>query len=137
MKEKKVKILMAKPGLEGHWRGMIAVSSALRDAGFEVIYGGNMLPPEIAATALQEDVDVVGLSILSSNYMRLVSETIKELKDRGKGDVLVLLGGIIYEEDFPALKRMGVAGIYIPGTPLADIVKSVRELTSKAGQKVS
>jgi methylmalonyl-CoA mutase C-terminal domain/subunit len=137
MKEKKVKILMAKPGLEGHWRGMIAVSSALRDAGFEVIYGGNMLPPEIAATALQEDVDVVGLSILSSNYMRLVSETTKELKDRGKGDVLVLLGGIIYEEDFPALKQMGVGGIYIPGTPLADIVKSVRQLTSKAGQKVS
>jgi methylmalonyl-CoA mutase C-terminal domain/subunit len=137
MKEKKVKILMAKPGLEGHWRGMIAVSSALRDAGFEVIYGGNMLPAEIAATALQEDVDVVGLSILSSNYMRLVSETTKELKDRGKGDVLVLLGGIIYEEDFPALKQMGVAGIYIPGTPLADIVKSARQLTSKAGQKVS
>jgi methylmalonyl-CoA mutase C-terminal domain/subunit len=137
MKEKKVKILMAKPGLEGHWRGMIAVSSALRDAGFEVIYGGNMLPAEIAATALQEDVDVVGLSILSSNYMRLVSETTKELKDRGKGDVLVLLGGIIYEEDFPALKQMGVAGIYIPGTPLADIVKSVRQLTSKASQKVS
>jgi methylmalonyl-CoA mutase C-terminal domain/subunit len=137
MKEKKVKILMAKPGLEGHWRGMIAVSSALRDAGFEVIYGGNMMPAEIAATALQEDVDVVGLSILSSNYMRLVSETTKELKDRGKGDVLVLLGGIIYEEDFPALKQMGVAGIYIPGTPLADIVKSVRQLTSKASQKVS
>jgi methylmalonyl-CoA mutase C-terminal domain/subunit len=137
MKEKKAKILMSKPGLEGHWRGMIAVSSALRDAGFEVIYGGNMLPPEIAATALQEDVDVVGLSILSSNYMRLVSETIKELKDRGKGDVLILLGGIIYEEDFPALKKMGVAGIYIPGTPLADIVESVRQLTSKAGQKVS
>jgi methylmalonyl-CoA mutase C-terminal domain/subunit len=137
MKEKKVKILMAKPGLEGHWRGMIAVSSALRDAGFEVIYGGNMMPAEIAATALQEDVDVVGLSILSSNYMRLVSETTKELKDRGKGDVLVLLGGIIYEEDFPALKQMGVAGIYIPGTPLADIVKSARQLTSKASQKVS
>lgn len=137
MKEKKVKILMAKPGLEGHWRGMIAVSSALRDAGFEVIYGGNMLPAEIAATALQEDVDVVGLSILSSNYMRLVSETTKELKDRGKGDVLVLLGGIIYEEDLPALKQMGVAGIYIPGTPLADIVKSARQLTSKASQKVS
>jgi methylmalonyl-CoA mutase C-terminal domain/subunit len=137
MREKKVKILMAKPGLEGHWRGMIAVSSALRDAGFEVIYGGNMLPPEIAASALQEDVDVVGLSILSSNYMRLVSETVKELKDRGKGDVLVLLGGIIYEEDFPALKQMGVAGIYIPGTPLTDIVKSVRQLISKAGQKVS
>lgn len=131
MDENKVKILMAKPGLEGHWRGMIAVSSALRDAGFEVIYGGHMLPPEIAATAVQEDVDIVGLSILSSNYMRLVSETIKELKDRGKGDVMVLLGGIIYEEDFPALERMGVAGIFIPGTPLQDIVEFVHQKSSE------
>ena len=125
--KKSVKILMAKPGLEGHWRGMIAVSSAFRDAGFEVIYGGNMLPPEIAETAVQEDVDIVGLSILSSNYMRLVSETIKELKKRGKGDVMLLLGGIIYEEDFPALKGMGVTGIFVPGTPLKDIVEFVRE----------
>jgi len=125
--QKNVKILMAKPGLEGHWRGMIAVSSAFRDAGFEVIYGGNMRPPEIAETAVQEDVDIVGLSILSSNYMRLVSETIDQLKKRGKGDVMVLLGGIIYEEDFPALKEMGVAGIFVPGTPLKDIVDFVRE----------
>lgn len=126
--KKSVKILMAKPGLEGHWRGMIAVSSAFRDAGFEVIYGGNMLPPEIAETAVQEDVDIVGLSILSSNYMRLVSETFKELKKRGKGDVMVLLGGIIYEEDFPALKETGVTGIFVPGTPLKDIVEFVREM---------
>ena len=126
-KKKNVKILMAKPGLEGHWRGMIAVSSAFRDAGFEVVYGGNMRPPEIAETAVQEDVDIVGLSILSSNYMRLVSETVEELKKRGKGDVTVLLGGIIYEEDFPALKDMGVAGIFVPGTPLKDIVDFVRE----------
>jgi methylmalonyl-CoA mutase C-terminal domain/subunit len=128
--EKKVKVLMAKPGLEGHWRGIVVVSSALRDAGFEVIYGGNMMPTEIATTAVQEDVDVVGLSILSANYMLLVSQTIKELKNHGKGDVLVLLGGIIYEEDFPALKEMGVAEIFIPGTPLPDIVESVRKLTS-------
>jgi len=125
--KKNVKILMAKPGLEGHWRGMIAVSSAFRDAGFEVVYGGNMRPPEIAETAVQEDVDIVGLSILSSNYMRLVTETFDELKKRGKGDVTVLLGGIIYEEDFPALKQMGVAGIFVPGTPLKDIVDFVRE----------
>ncbi len=128
--QKNVKILMAKPGLEGHWRGMIAVSSAFRDAGWEVVYGGNMLPPEIGETAVQEDVDIVGLSILSSNYMRLVSETIKELKKRGKGDVMLLLGGIIYEEDFPALKEMGVAGIFVPGTPLKDIVEFVREKIS-------
>lgn len=132
MPEKKVKILMAKPGLEGHWRGLVAVSSALRDAGFEVIYGGNMAPAEIAKTAVQEDVDVVGLSILSANYMVLVSQTIKELKKQGKGDVLVLLGGIIYEEDFPALKEMGVAEIFTPGTPLPEIVESVRKLTSAA-----
>lgn len=125
--KKSVKILMAKPGLEGHWRGMIAVSSAFRDAGFEVVYGGNMRPPEIGETAVQEDVDIVGLSILSSNYMRLVSETMEELKKRGKGDVTVLLGGIIYEEDFPALKEKGVAGIFVPGTPLKDIVDFVRE----------
>jgi methylmalonyl-CoA mutase C-terminal domain/subunit len=135
MDESKVKILMAKPGLEGHWRGMIAVSSALRDAGFEVIYGGNMLPPEIGTTAVQEDVDIVGLSILSSNYMRLVADTVKELKARGKGDVKILLGGIIYEEDFPALKQMGVAGIFIPGTPLDDIVKFVRQLIAPAAAK--
>jgi methylmalonyl-CoA mutase C-terminal domain/subunit len=122
----KVKILMAKPGLEGHWRGIITVSAALRDAGFEVIYGGNMLPAEIATTAVQEDVDIVGLSILSANYMQLVSETIRELKNHGEGDVLVLLGGIIYGEDFPALKEMGVGGIFIPGTPLQDIVDFVR-----------
>jgi methylmalonyl-CoA mutase C-terminal domain/subunit len=137
MNENEVKILMAKPGLEGHWRGMIAVSGALRDAGFEVIYGGHMLPPEIGATAVQEDVDIVGLSILSSNYMRLVSETMKELKNRGKGDVMVLLGGIIYEEDFPALKEMGVAGIFIPGTPLDDIVSFIRQHASEATSRAS
>ncbi|NQT48906.1 MAG: cobalamin B12-binding domain-containing protein [Chloroflexi bacterium] len=136
MDEDKVKILMAKPGLEGHWRGMMVVSNAFRNAGFEVIYGANMLPPEIATTAVQEDVDIVGLSILSSNYMRLVSETITELKDQGKGDVMVLLGGMIWEKDFPALKEMGVAGIFIPGTPLTDIVEFVRQRIPQLRQKV-
>jgi len=137
MDENNVKILMAKPGLEGHWRGIIAVSNAFRDAGFEVVYGANMLPPEIAASAVQEDVDIVGLSILSSNYMRLVSETIQELKAKGKGDVMVLLGGMIWEKDFPALKEMGVEGIFIPGTPLTDIVEFVRERIPRLRQKVS
>jgi len=130
MDERKVKVLMAKPGLEGHWVGLITVSTALRDAGFEVIYGGNMTPAMIATAAVQEDADVVGLSILTANYMPLVSETLKELRNHGKGDVLVLLGGIIFEEDFPALKEMGVAGIFIPGTPLEDIVEFVRKQTS-------
>lgn len=127
MDSKNVKILMAKPGLEGHWRGLIAVSSAFRDDGFEVIYGGSMRPAEIAATAAQEDVDIVGLSILCSNYMRLTTDTIEQLKANGKGDVMVLLGGIIYKEDFPELKKMGVSGIFIPGTPLEDIVKFVND----------
>ena len=130
MHNKKVKILMAKPGLEGHWVGLLTVSTALRDAGFEVIYGGNMTPPQIAMTAVQEDVDVVGLSILSANYMLLASETFKELRNQGKGDVLVLLGGIIWEDDFPALKEMGIAEIFIPGTPLQDIVEYVRKQTA-------
>ena len=103
---------MAKPGLEGHWRGLISVSQAFKDAGFEVIYGASMPPAEIAETALQEDVDIVGLSILCSNYMELVTEVMKALKAKKKDDVFVLLGGIIYEEDFAALHKMGVDSIY-------------------------
>ena len=124
---KKIKVLMAKPGLEGHWRGMMAVSSALRDAGMEIVYGGNMTSAEIAQSAVQEDVDVVGLSILSANYMRLTSATIEELEKAGRGDAMVLLGGIIYEEDFDELNKMGVAGVFLPGTPLEDIVRFVQE----------
>jgi len=127
MAQEKTKVLMAKPGLDGHWRGIIVVSQALRDAGMEVVYGGNMTPVEIAEAAVQEDVDVVGLSILAPGYMKLVAETVEELKRRGKGDVLLLLGGTIFEEDIPALKEMGVAGVFRPGTPLEDIVKFVRE----------
>lgn len=120
---------MAKPGLDGHWRGIIVVSQALRDAGMEVIYGGNMTPAEIAEAAMQEDVDVVGLSILAPGYMKLVAETIEELKKRGKGDVLLLVGGTIFEEDIPTLKEMGVAEVFRPGTPLEDIVQFVRKHT--------
>ncbi|MCK4698505.1 MAG: cobalamin-dependent protein, partial [Dehalococcoidia bacterium] len=103
MDESKIKILMVKAGLEGHWAGLIVVSNALRDAGFEVIYGGNMTPAEVAATAAQEDVNVVGISSLTANYMLTVPAVIRGLKERGKGDVLLLLGGTIYEDDFDAL----------------------------------
>jgi len=89
-----------------------------------------MTPAEIAATALQEDVDVVGISSLTANYMLTVPAVIKGIKERGKGDVLVILGGIIYEDDFDALKKMGVAGIFIPGTPMEEIVNFVRDKTS-------
>ena len=133
----KVRVLMAKPGLEGHWRGLISVSQAFKDAGFEVIYGGSMPPTEIAATALQEDVDIVGLSILCSNYMELVTEVMKELKAKKKDDVIVILGGIIYEDDFDALHKMGIDGIYIPGTPLDDIVASVRQVITRGKRKVT
>ncbi len=129
-KEKKVRVLMAKPGVDGHWRGMVVVTNALRDAGMEVVYGGNMPPPHIASTAAQEDVDIVGLSIISGNPKALVSATMEELKKAGKGDALVLVGGIIAEHDIPDLKEMGVAGIFTPGTPLKDIVEFVREKTS-------
>lgn len=129
MSESKVKILMAKAGLEGHWAGLVVVSNALRDAGFEVIYGGNMTPEQIAATAAQEDVNVVGISSLTANYMLVMPVIVEKLKEKGKGDVLLMIGGIIYEDDFDALRKLGVAGIFIPGTPLEDIVKFVREKT--------
>ena len=130
MADSKVKILMAKAGLEGHWAGLVVVSNALRDAGFEVIYGGNMTPDQIAATAAQEDVNVVGISSLTANYMLVMPVIIQKLKEKGKGDVLLILGGIIYEDDFDALKKLGVAGIFIPGTPLKEIVDFVRDKTA-------
>jgi methylmalonyl-CoA mutase C-terminal domain/subunit len=135
MAERDVRILMCKPGLDGHWAGLIVVSKALRDAGFEVIYGGNMMPAEIATTAVQEDVGVVGLSILTANYMVTVPMVIEELRKQGKGDVLLLVGGIIFDEDHRALKKMGVHGIFIGGTPLEEIVEFVRKRTSRKAAK--
>jgi len=125
--EKANKVLMAKPGIDGHWVGIITVSRALRDAGIEVVYGGNMTPAEIAETALQEDVDVVGLSSLIPSYMTLVSDTFNELENRGLKDIPIVLGGTILAEDVPALKKMGVIEVFRPGSPLADIVKFFRE----------
>ena len=127
---KKIKILMAKPGIEGHWRGLVAVSNALRDGGFEVIYGSNMMPEEIAQTAVQEDVDVVGLSIMLANYLMLVESVVDALKKAGKGDVMLLVGGIIWEEDFETLKKMGATGVFVPGTPLQEIVDFVKDKTA-------
>ena len=125
--KKRQRILMAKPGQEGHWTGLVVVSKALRDAGYEIVYGGNMTPQGIAAAAVQEDADAVGLSILSANYLQLVPEVVAELRKVGKGDVKVLLGGIILRQDFDKLKQMGVSGIFPSGTPLPEIVQSVRE----------
>jgi methylmalonyl-CoA mutase C-terminal domain/subunit len=130
-KDKTVKILIAKPGLDGHWRGMSIVTQALRDAGMEVIFGGNMSTPQIAQTALQEDVDVVGLSILTGNLVDLTEMTMKELKKVGKGDVLIILGGLIFEDDVPTLKKLGVDGIFVSGTPLSEIVEFVKKNAGK------
>ncbi len=120
------KVLMAKPGLDGHWRGIVVVSMALRDAGMEVVYGGNMTPQEIAEAAIQEDVDIVGLSILAPGHMRLIGETVDALKRRGMEHIMVVAGGAIPEEDVTPLKAIGVAEIFRPGSALADIVAFFR-----------
>lgn len=134
---KKIRVLIAKPGLDGHDRGAKVIARALRDAGFEVIYTGiRRTPAEIAETALQEDVDVVGLSILSGAHLELVPPVIEELKKRGLEpgkDVLVLVGGIIPPEDVPKLKELGVAEVFGPGTPLNEIIDYIKK---NAGMKV-
>jgi len=128
MTERKIRVLVAKPGLDGHDRGAKVVARALRDAGMEVIYTGLRQTPEmIAEAALQEDVDVVGLSILSGAHMALVPRVIELLKANGQGQVKIFLGGIIPDEDVPHLRRVGVAGIYGPGASTEDIVRDVRE----------
>ncbi|NPA90372.1 MAG: cobalamin B12-binding domain-containing protein [Chloroflexi bacterium] len=119
----KVRVLVAKPGLDGHDRGAKVVARALRDAGFEVIYTGIRQTPEaIAEAAVQEDVDVVGLSILSGAHMALVPKVIRLLREKGMEDVLILVGGIIPDEDIPKLRALGVHGVFGPGTLTQDIV---------------
>ncbi len=124
--DRKVRVLVAKPGLDGHDRGAKVIARALRDAGYEVIYTGIRQTPEmIAEAALQEDVDVVGLSILSGAHMALVPRVIEELRRLGMEDVVVLVGGIIPDEDVPALLDMGVAGVFGPGTLTSEIVETI------------
>lgn len=128
MADKRLRILVAKPGLDGHDRGAKIIARALRDGGFEVIYTGLHQTPEmIAEAALQEDVDAVGLSILSGAHMTLFPEVMRLLKDRGAGDVAVFGGGIIPEEDVAKLREMGVREVFTPGASTEDIVKWVRE----------
>jgi len=128
MIERKIRVLVAKPGLDGHDRGAKVVARALRDAGMEVIYTGLRQTPEmIAEAALQEDVDAVGLSILSGAHMALVPRVFELLKANGQERVKVFLGGIIPDEDVQPLKKMGVAGIYGPGTSTDDIMRDVRK----------
>jgi len=127
MSEHKIRILIAKPGLDGHDRGAKVVARALRDAGMEVIYTGLRQTPEmIAEAALQEDVDIVGLSILSGAHMALIPRILELLKTNGQEHVKIFVGGIIPDEDVPRLKEMGVTGVYGPGAPTEIIVNEIR-----------
>ncbi len=129
MSEEKIRVIVAKPGLDGHDRGAKVVARALRDAGMEVIYTGLRQTPEmIAEAALQEDAHAVGLSILSGAHMAIVPKIVDLLKANGQEDVKIFLGGIIPDEDLPKLKDLGVTGVYGPGTSTEFIVSNVRSL---------
>ena len=126
--EKKIRILVAKPGLDGHDRGAKVVARALRDAGFEVIYTGlRQTVEQIVETSLQEDVDVVALSLLSGAHNTLFPKVIAGLKEKDRADVLVVGGGVIPDSDIPFLKEAGVAAVFTPGTSTADIVAFINE----------
>ena len=131
---RKIRVLVAKPGLDGHDRGAKVIARALRDAGMEVIYTGLRQTPEmIVNAALQEDVDVIGLSILSGAHNAIVPRVTDLLRQNKMDDVLLLIGGIIPEQDFERMKQAGVGGIFIPGTPMDDIVKFIRENVKPRG----
>lgn len=127
MSERKIRVLVAKPGLDGHDRGAKVIARALRDAGMEVIYTGLRQTPEmIAAAALQEDVDAVGISILSGAHNTLCPRIVELLRENGMDDTLVLVGGIVPQEDIEGLKKVGVSEIFLPGTSTEDIVTFIR-----------
>ena len=122
--ERKLRILIAKPGLDGHDRGAKIIARGYRDAGFEVIYAGlHQTPEQIVNAAIQEDVDLIGLSCLSGAHMYLFTEVVKLLREREAADIAVIGGGIIPKEDIPPLKQAGIKEIFLPGTPISDIIK--------------
>jgi len=124
----KIRVVIAKPGLDGHDRGAKVIARALRDAGMEVIYTGlRQTPEQIVGAALQEDADVIGLSILSGAHMHICPRVMELLKEKGLTDVLVVIGGIIPDVDVPKLREMGVTGIFLPGTPMQDIVEFIQK----------
>jgi methylmalonyl-CoA mutase, C-terminal domain len=132
---RKLRVIIAKPGLDGHDRGAKVIARALRDAGMEVIYTGlRQTPEQIAAAALQEDADVVGLSILSGAHNHIAPQLMDLLKQKGLDDVLVVIGGIIPDVDVPKLKEIGVKGIFLPGTPMQEIIDFIN---ANARQRVS
>ena len=123
----KIRVVVAKPGLDGHDRGAKIIARALRDAGMEVIYTGlHQTPEQIVETAIQEDADAVGLSILSGAHMTLVPKVIELLREQDAGDVVVTVGGTIPAQDIPELKELGVAEVFTPGAPTTDIIDFIK-----------
>ena len=132
MEDEKIRVLMSKPGIDGHWRGGIVVSRVLRDAGMELIFGGFQNIEQCVESAIQEDVDVIGLSIHSGAHLAYTKRLIDLLEEKGlKDQFLILIGGVIPAQDFTELKEMGVANVYGPGTMTNDIVKFIRENVKK------
>jgi methylmalonyl-CoA mutase C-terminal domain/subunit len=134
---RKIRVVIAKPGLDGHDRGAKVIARALRDAGMEVIYMGlRQTPEQIVAAALQEDADAIGLSILSGAHMHICPRVTELLAARGLDDVLVLVGGIIPDVDIPKLRDMGVKGIFLPGTPMQHIIEFIQNnVRPRVGQE--
>lgn len=132
MTKRKLRFLLARLGMDAHWRGSIVVARALRDAGVEVVYLGNQMPDDIVHTAFQEDPDVIGLSTLSGNHMVLVPEVTRLLREKGLDDKLVILGGTIPPQDIPRLKACGIAEVFGPGTSVEKIVRFVSEVPLSA-----
>ena len=127
MAEKRIRVIVSKPGLDGHDRGAKVVARALRDAGFEVIYTGlRQTPEQIVEAALSEDVNVVALSLLSGAHNTLFPKIVEMLKEKGMGDVLVVGGGVIPDADIPGLKEAGVSAVFTPGTPTADVIEFIK-----------
>ena len=127
---RKIRVVIAKPGLDGHDRGAKVIARALRDAGMEVIYTGlRQTPEQIVGAALQEDADVIGLSILSGAHMHICPRVMELLRERGLTDVLVVIGGIIPDVDIPKLNAIGISGIFLPGTPMQAIVDFITQHT--------
>ncbi|HET7711391.1 MAG TPA: cobalamin B12-binding domain-containing protein [Thermoanaerobaculia bacterium] len=132
MSEKKIRVLIAKPGLDGHDRGAKVIARALRDAGMEVIYTGlRQTPEQIVAAAIQEDVDAIGLSILSGAHNVLFPEIMRMLKEEGGDDILVFAGGIIPEQDIPRLKEIGIRDVFLPGTTTTAAVEAIRNAVQR------
>ncbi|MBW1857148.1 MAG: cobalamin B12-binding domain-containing protein [Deltaproteobacteria bacterium] len=134
MKKRKIRILVAKPGLDGHDRGARIIARAYRDAGFEVVYSGlHQTPEEVVRAAIQEDVDMIGLSSLAGAHMYLLPRVVELLQENGADDIVVCGGGIFPEDDIPKLKKAGIKELFTPGTPLDDVVKWVEENVNPRG----